>query len=281
MSEIKTLTVNGKTYTVADPDAAHIDDSAVGANAWSSGQIAAATANALKGTVTGNVVCIRDASPLAHEMVVQLTSETITDFSSASVTKRGFNWFDQDTRFAQLGYVKQEDGSWLGDTYHGTLTTPPVQVQGAVYIQATVKNTGLRGVPLSLKASYTDGTIQTLIQVTADMTEFTRLKGVSQENKTLKHIQITYGGDATVTKGAFYICNVMMSYADGEYVPYTAETQVFASNADGTVKGISGNGEPMTLVADSDVTITAQYNKDTNKVVESLVQAIISLGGNV
>ena len=36
MKQIKTLTVNGNTYEIADPDAAHIDDSAVGTNAWSS-----------------------------------------------------------------------------------------------------------------------------------------------------------------------------------------------------------------------------------------------------
>ena len=39
MAKMKTLTVNGKTYTVDDPDAAHIDDTAVGAAAWSSRNI--------------------------------------------------------------------------------------------------------------------------------------------------------------------------------------------------------------------------------------------------
>ena len=39
MRKMKTLTVNGKTYTVDDPDAAHIDDTAVGAAAWSSRNI--------------------------------------------------------------------------------------------------------------------------------------------------------------------------------------------------------------------------------------------------
>lgn len=34
--EMKTLTVNGQTYTVADPDAAHIDDSSTAADkTWS------------------------------------------------------------------------------------------------------------------------------------------------------------------------------------------------------------------------------------------------------
>lgn len=36
MKEMKTLTVNGETYTVADPDAAHIDDGKVSADVWSS-----------------------------------------------------------------------------------------------------------------------------------------------------------------------------------------------------------------------------------------------------
>lgn len=39
MKQIKTLTVNGNTYEIADPDAAHIDDSAVGTDAWSSRKI--------------------------------------------------------------------------------------------------------------------------------------------------------------------------------------------------------------------------------------------------
>ena len=55
----------------------------------------------------------------------------------------------------------------------------------------------------------------------------------------------------------------------------------YTADENGVVKGIVGNGEVMTLFADSGTTITAEYNKDTNKVIESLVQAIISLGGNV
>lgn len=44
---------------------------------------------------------------------------------------------------------------------------------------------------------------------------------------------------------------------------------------------IMANGEAMTLIADNEAAISAEYNKDTNKVIESLVSAIISLGGNV
>ena len=44
--EMKTLTVNGQTYTVADPDAAHIDDSSTAPDkTWSAQKLAAALEN--------------------------------------------------------------------------------------------------------------------------------------------------------------------------------------------------------------------------------------------
>ena len=65
-----------------------------------------------------------------------------------------------------------------------------------------------------------------------------------------------------------------------EYEPYKSPETV-SVNADGTATVI-GKGEEITLTTDTDgVTIEAEYNKDTNKVIESLVNAIISLGGNV
>lgn len=59
------------------------------------------------------------------------------------------------------------------------------------------------------------------------------------------------------------------------------EPETYTADENGNVQGITANGEPMTLVAESGATITAEYNKDTNKAFESLVNAIISLGGNV
>lgn len=281
MAEIKTLTVNGKTYTVADPDAAHIDDSAVGENAWSSGQIAQTAANALKGAATGNPVCLADVSPLPHEMAVKLSSDT-AEVSSVTVTKCGFNWFDQETELAKFGLSKQEDGSWLGGgNTSGKSIYPPAAVQGAVYVQITAKAASTISVPLVLRTFYTDGTSAEVLKLVKETTEFTTIKGVTDPQKTVNYIRLSYGG-STPDPDSYYIRDVMMSYADGAYVPYTAEPQTFTPNADGTVNGIPGNGEAMTLVADAQgVTITAQYNKDTNKVLEKLIQAVRFLGGDV
>jgi len=65
-----------------------------------------------------------------------------------------------------------------------------------------------------------------------------------------------------------------------EYTPYGGLTVI--PSADGTVEGVTSIVPVMTLLTDNKgVTIKAEYNKDTNKVIEQLTNAIISLGGNV
>ncbi len=60
------------------------------------------------------------------------------------------------------------------------------------------------------------------------------------------------------------------------------EPQTCSVNTDGTVEGITSISPTATLIPDTSWTIvTCTYNKDTNKVIEQLTQAIISLGGNV
>lgn len=58
--EMRTLTVNGQTYTVADPDAAHIDDSSVSPDmTWSAEKL-----QGLLGNVEGaldEIIAIQDA----------------------------------------------------------------------------------------------------------------------------------------------------------------------------------------------------------------------------
>ena len=53
-------------------------------------------------------------------------------------------------------------------------------------------------------------------------------------------------------------------------------------SSDGTAKGITSLAPTMTLLPDkAGVTLELDYNKDVNKVIEELTNAIISLGGNI
>lgn len=65
-----------------------------------------------------------------------------------------------------------------------------------------------------------------------------------------------------------------------EYEPYI-ESTTYTADENGNVEGVTSLYPTTTLMADKSVIISAEYNKDTNKVIESLVNAIISLGGNV
>ena len=65
-----------------------------------------------------------------------------------------------------------------------------------------------------------------------------------------------------------------------EYEPYTEHQTVTTTIAEGAaLDSVTPN---MTILSDTEgVTLECSYNKDTNKVIEKLTQAIISLGGNI
>lgn len=66
-----------------------------------------------------------------------------------------------------------------------------------------------------------------------------------------------------------------------KYEKYIEPTS-YTPNADGTVEGVKSIYPNTTLYTDtSGVLIECEYNRDINKVIENLVNAIISLGGNV
>ena len=110
---------------------------------------------------------------------------------------------------------------------------------------------------------------------------------VSPFNRTIS----VSGAQGTIPKEtAFYRLAVNTSDTDigvqielgttaTEYEPYV-EPKTYTADENGKV-AVPSIYPTTTLSAENGVTITAEYNKDTNKVIESLVNAIISLGGNV
>ena len=90
---------------------------------------------------------------------------------------------------------------------------------------------------------------------------FYAMAGVVFNNYIIK-IQLEPGKKAT----DFETCN------GAEYTPA----------ADGTVSGLTSVSPNMTILTDTDgVVVECEYNRDTNKVIERLVNAITALGGTV
>ena len=73
---------------------------------------------------------------------------------------------------------------------------------------------------------------------------------------------------------------IELAPTESAFEPYREPT-THEADENGEVKNIIGNGEDMTLFADEGISISAEYNKDLNKVIYNLTNAIISLGGNV
>jgi len=105
--------------------------------------------------------------------------------------------------------------------------------------------------------------------------------GVSFEvadNKVLQFLQIRIPKDTPIDTTIYM--QIEKGSTATTYEPYQ-NPQAVTTNADGTVK-IDSVSPTMTLVPDVDgVVIDVRYNRDVNKVIEGLINAILSLGGNV
>ena len=236
MAKMKTLTVNGKTYTVTDPNAA----------------------NALRGTATGNPVCITDCSPVEHEMAVTVSGDT--DLSTVTVSRYGED------------YAVNKTIALATATSAGSLT---------------MANGGLKA-PLKAGHTYT-----IFADITSDAEEkkfrvdkqdFGALgyfNGEGRQSLTITigesdcdYVRFYSAKDNTVSKTVATTFSNITIVEEQDVMTHIADQQ-------GNVAGLISLYPTTTLIADSGVTVTAQYNKDTNKVVQRLAEAVRLLGGNV
>ncbi len=240
--------------------------------------VSANVANALKGTASGTFVHLDDISPLEHEMKVTLSGEE-ESLANATLKRCGKNLFDPQS-LVDCGGVIQEDGAIyfaransISQTtvFQGDFGTKRLTFSYKVKTAAAGGSSGAR-----FFIYYKDGTYeyvgnvsgldyQEIVVTTRIGYQFDRIVGDygSALNSTwIKDIQIEVG--TTKTDYEAYFCT--------EY----------ELNADGTVDGVKSLYPVTVLSTDSTgVNVKAEYNKDTNKVMENLVNAIISLGGNV
>ena len=219
-------------------------------------------ANALKGSAEGNPIAITDVSPLEHEIMVSV------DVGGATLTAQGKNLCPNDW---EIGFINTSTGLNQSNTNYVRTKDYFTLDKNKTYfvsgINATDSNTVgwyfydenkafikryVYSFNRTISVSGAQGTIP-------EETAFYRL--VVNTTDINVGLQIELGTTAT------------------EYEPYV-EPITYTADENGNV-AVPSIYPTTTLIADSGVTITAEYNKDTNKVIESLVNAIISLGGNV
>ena len=186
---------------------------------------------------------------------MKLSSEIITDFSTVKVRKYPSKNY---APYERVEFARADATTFVfakplevGKTYRFTADIPSTFDGSCVMTLA----------PSGIQISVSKGIGQTVVFTVPDV-GCTRINLYSAPT----------WGETSGHTAIYDRISVVEECTPTEHIP----------TVDGVVNGIIGNGEPMTLITDNaDTTITAEYNKDTNKVIDSLVNAIIALGGNV
>lgn len=258
-------------------------------------------ANVLKGTVTLNKIAplsFTDVSPLPHTVDVRITDE-IFEYDPITVWRWGKNLCPSDT--AQVKKLEWTSSSGSAVTRYGyELRLPP-----GTYTMHAVDTTGKKGSTYlyGVVCNEYDGIAVSACHLIVGATYNTQTVTLGESD----YIMLYYGPEVGTLADAQqifsrYVAQVEVGSAKTEYVPYiepttytvqleyllNEETGEYAYTMTGdTIPSLSPN---MTLfpgwyhddlgVWDS-LPVEITYNRDTNKVIEQLTNAIISLGGNV
>lgn len=207
---------------------------------------------ALKGSASGEVISIRDISPVEHDVKCTLSGEG-TDLSQVKVKRLGKNLFNGElkiwenaNRIGSKGCVKVKPNTvYTIYTFDYTISPPTFEIRG--------NHTG--------KYSMSDKQILGMTNIfnsgEYEYIWFREWKEMTQDGVTLEsRVQVEEGRTAT------------------EYEPYIEPTE-YTANADGTVDGIKSLYPSMTLTSDTEgVIITAEYIKDIDKAFDERLAEI-------
>jgi hypothetical protein len=240
-------------------------------------------ANVLKGTESGAVVSMDDVSPFAHKVIVKTEAIDVPIDTQITVTSRSKNFFD----------ISKVDSSLAGNDIE--IVGNSIIFKGYGLHFCRLKNVApelIVGKTYTLNAETTGSTVQ----------GETNLKFIYVATPT-KSFQWSFGAPLTMTEDILAPNTTLLLYGSQtpegeklsttisniqieegtvatEYEPYAVHETVITTIAEGAeLNSVAPN---MTIATDTQgVIIDAEYNKDTNKVIEKLTQAIISLGGNI
>ncbi len=236
-------------------------------------------ANALKGTATGEGAIRMDSvSPVEHEMDVRVESKNLFDVASNCASDNildGKVSYEGDiitltTSSGTLHINTKKYVVYPAGTY--TLTVFPMSENVAMdfwtYDAKGGNETFVTGMSEVMNAPKS-------VTITRDYDFVLCISGNKQNYGThLFKIQIERGTTAT----PFTPC---ITELDGVLVTRSGsdiEPTIHLANMDGTVSGVLSVSATTMLVADTDgVILTATYNKDTNAVINDLVERLAAL----
>ncbi len=257
------------------------------------------SANAIKGKLSGAVVSADDVSPVEHLPVVKVVCPESVDPSTVKVTRCGKNMFD------------------IGTTadYH-TISEYTVVENGVIKGYVNSSNAGhcinltnkyMNG-KYAISFKYSDTMPRLLIRLYNNsgeiMTACSELTSIGfQYNDSYKAffantkaisvnipnavaywcLGFVFPITSTANNGDIVQVSNIQVEAGGtatSYEPYNGTEHI--PTIDGVVEGVTSLSPNMTIMTDTaGVIVECEYNKDTNKVISKLVNAISAMGGEV
>ena len=250
-------------------------------------------ANALRGKLSGAIVRVDDVSPIEHELDIKLTGENVGGTKVIRLGKNFANLAGLPETKKYKAVTNTTSGYRIDDDGNIIITTSSTDKSGYTYVGTNIKLSELCPearveMTMRLRAidSYSEGASKGNVVI------YLPQAGVSWAfSETAKAITITQNMlDSNVVIYASPTLNAVRTISNfqielgenaTEYEPYIEPAEAVA-DAEGNVSGLMSLAPSMTLITDNEsAVIECAYNRDTNKVIEELTNAIISLGGNI
>lgn len=231
------------------------------------------TANAIRGTASGEVVAITDISPIKHTMDVKVTG--IDNPENVTVTRRGKNLLGIETIVTNnvdgvnvtFDYDKQEltlDGKVTDSSGISTIaiTSEPIIKKGNTYTFSLKHISGEYINVGETNSIVIGGNVEYRINLSRNARSITRLANFDESE-----VCLFFTSEGAEFKNYKFVLQVEEGDTATEYEPYTCET--YTPNADGTVEGVTSLYPNTTLLTDAGAVIECEYNKDTNKAIKN------------
>jgi len=216
---------------------------------------------AQKGTASGEVVKITDISTAQHNLSVQLSGDTVTDFSTVTLKAQGKNLFNND--ISLLKKVVYRDAN---DAEYTRIGYEPLALPAGTYTFTLID--------VDVFTKYIYG------YIVGENNKIIRSCHLlnNTNNQTPKTITIGEGERVLIINGhaglqmadrtkEFDAVKIQLEAGESatSYEEYK-EPVCYTPNADGTVEGVKSIYPVITLTTDtSGVLIDAEYKKDINK----------------